>query len=306
MLPRISIITPTYNRRESLLRAIDSVRGQSVDGYEHIIADDGSTDGTEAAVRALGDARIVYLRLPQRSGANAARNAALERARGPLSTLLDSDDLYLPHRLETTLAIFDRDANVTVAISSFRTEGAGREIVNVNPAGYLLPADLELAVMAQAIYMAGTSMTARTEALRAVGGFDVKLPRYQDGDLLMRLARSHGAHLSDNIDWIKTVSGDSITSLQAAVPAYAALYRSNPGYPERYPEIFRYMIARAVLADLLRLRPDLAWRSFRASREEPLNCSLLDLIGGYISGKRERGRVRAEIRRKLAASAKQR
>ncbi|PWW03516.1 glycosyl transferase family 2 [Hoeflea marina] len=303
MLPRISIITPTYNRREALLRAIDSVRSQSVGVHEHIIADDGSTDGTEAAVRALGDSRIVYHRLPERSGANAARNAAIALARAPLTTLLDSDDLYLPHRIETTLAIFEGDPETTVSISSFRTEGAGREIVNVNPAGFLAPADLELAVMAQVIYMAGTSLTMRTEALRAVGGFDASLPRYQDGDLLLRLARSHGARLSGTIDWVKTISGDAITALQPAVPAYAALYRSNPGYPERFPEIFRYMIARAVLADLMRLRPDLALRSVRASRKPPLNCSIRDLICGYRSGKRERRRARAEIRRKLAASA---
>jgi glycosyltransferase involved in cell wall biosynthesis len=293
--PRISIITPTYNRRDALLRAIASVRGQTEGSFEHIIADDGSTDGTEQAVAALGEPRIVYLRLGNRRGANAARNAALQVALAPVTTLLDSDDVYLPHRLATTLAFFDRNPELSVLISSFRTSGAGREIVNRNVEAYLPPARLEQAVAAQAIYMAGPSITLRTAALRAAGGFDEALPRFQDGDLLMRLAQTHGAYLSGAIDWVKHVSPDAITATQPSVPAYAALCRRNPAYRRKFPQILRYMVARAVLAEITGLHPVRAWREFRASRADPFHYTAGDLVSGYLEGKRQRNLLRAEI-----------
>src|SRR5215213_4961126 len=93
----ISVVIPTYNRARLLPRAIDSALAACAPGDEIIVADDGSTDGTEAAL-APYQSRIRYLPLPHR-GAAAARNAGMTAARTPLVALLDSDDEFMPDKL---------------------------------------------------------------------------------------------------------------------------------------------------------------------------------------------------------------
>ena len=73
---------------------MESVLAQNLTRFEHIVVDDGSTDGTAAALAAIRDPRLIYVGAKWR-GANAARNAGIERARAPVVTFLDSDDVYL-------------------------------------------------------------------------------------------------------------------------------------------------------------------------------------------------------------------
>src|SRR5688572_22328532 len=101
--PAISVITPTYNRCKSVMRAVASVLSQTRTDFEHIIVDDGSTDGTMEALRALRDPRLILLRLPERQGANIARNVGINSSRADIVTFLDSDDVFLPCRLRDTL-----------------------------------------------------------------------------------------------------------------------------------------------------------------------------------------------------------
>jgi glycosyltransferase involved in cell wall biosynthesis len=100
--PLVSIILPTFNRADVLLRAIDSVRNQTYPEWELVVVDDGSTDGTEALVRSLPD-RVLYLR-QENAGCYVARNLGLRHAKGELITFLDSDDEWLPHYLELMVA----------------------------------------------------------------------------------------------------------------------------------------------------------------------------------------------------------
>ena len=103
--PRVSVVIPTYNRGRYLTTAIDSVLGQTLAGAEIVVVDDGSTDDTEARVRAYGG-RVVYLRTAH-LGAALARNAGMAAARGDYIAWLDDDDTYLPCKLELQAAILD-------------------------------------------------------------------------------------------------------------------------------------------------------------------------------------------------------
>jgi len=107
--PRISVVTATYNRRALLPRLYASLRAQTLQAFEWIVVDDGSTDGTEALVR--GWAReagfpIVYRWQPNQ-GKHVALNRAVALARAPLTAIIDSDDAYLPHALERLLALWE-------------------------------------------------------------------------------------------------------------------------------------------------------------------------------------------------------
>jgi len=102
--PRFSIILPTYNRRDTIVRAVGSVQKQSFGDWELLIIDDGSEDRT-SDVLPTDDSRIKVLSQPNR-GVTSARNFGLRERRGELVTFLDSDDRWLPHFLELANAFF--------------------------------------------------------------------------------------------------------------------------------------------------------------------------------------------------------
>jgi GT2 family glycosyltransferase len=98
----VSVIIPTYNRGDLLVRAVESVGRQTVQPREIIVVDDGSTDDTPARCAELGD-RVLYVRIPN-AGVAGARNAGIACARGEWIALLDSDDTWEPTKLEVQLA----------------------------------------------------------------------------------------------------------------------------------------------------------------------------------------------------------
>jgi len=93
-----------------LRRAIGSVRAQTCPDWECIVVDDASSDETPEVVRQYGDPRIKYLRLSVNSGQCAARNHGIRAAQGSYIAFLDSDDEWLPEKLEAQVAAFDADA----------------------------------------------------------------------------------------------------------------------------------------------------------------------------------------------------
>ncbi|HEX2659058.1 MAG TPA: glycosyltransferase [Polyangia bacterium] len=106
--PLVSVVIPTHNRAYCLAEAIDSVLSQSYENVEVIVVDDGSTDETPGlmASRYGSDARVHYIQQPK-SDANVARNHGLRLARGEMVALLDSDDAFLPWKLELEVACLE-------------------------------------------------------------------------------------------------------------------------------------------------------------------------------------------------------
>lgn len=101
MPPFFSVVLPTYNRARMARTAVKTVQYQSLSDWECWVVDDGSTDETPRMLEEFSkDQRIRILRLDKNSGMNASRNLAIERAQGRFVTFLDSDDLWLPKRLE--------------------------------------------------------------------------------------------------------------------------------------------------------------------------------------------------------------
>ena len=100
----VSVIVPTYNRRETIQAAIASVQRQTFTDWELIVVDDGSTDDTAALIEG-SDPRLVLIR-QKNQGVNAARNNGMLSARGQYIAFLDSDDEWLPHHLELSVAFF--------------------------------------------------------------------------------------------------------------------------------------------------------------------------------------------------------
>ena len=103
--PLVSIVIPSYNRAHLLGRSLTSLLAQSEPRFEVLVMDDASQDDTAAVVRGFGDERIRYHRLHRNRGPGGARNAGVEAARAELLAFQDSDDEWLPEKLERQLAL---------------------------------------------------------------------------------------------------------------------------------------------------------------------------------------------------------
>ena len=104
--PAVSVIIPTYNRGACLPKVIDSVLAQTCQDFEIIVADDGSTDDTTRLMASYED-HVVYKRMEHTGYPAIVRNEALRHARGRYIAFLDSDDLWLPHKLAKQVHILD-------------------------------------------------------------------------------------------------------------------------------------------------------------------------------------------------------
>lgn len=107
-MPTVSVILPTHNRCRTLPGAIGSVLSQSFHDLELIVVDDASSEDVEGLVAGINDARLVYVRREKNGGAGAARNTGLSVARAGYIAFQDSDDLWLPGKLEAQLGLFAR------------------------------------------------------------------------------------------------------------------------------------------------------------------------------------------------------
>jgi len=185
----VSVVLPTYNRRQSVGKAIQSVLQQTYTRLELLVVDDASTDGTEQLVRQLGDARISYLRHENNRGGSAARNTGLAAARGELVAFQDSDDEWLPHKLERQVALLDAAAETTGAVYCPYRRSFPDGTSQTHPAD---PAtaprgDIHRALL-HANFIGTPTILARRSCCRSVGGFDEALERFQDWDWMIRVS----------------------------------------------------------------------------------------------------------------------
>ncbi len=107
----VSVIIPTYNRKDTIIRAIESVLNQKYKDTEVIIIDDGSVDNTEDIIKSLYNYllkkdKIRYIRI-KHSGVSKARNTGIKNARGEWIAFLDSDDEWLPDKLQKQMQYLD-------------------------------------------------------------------------------------------------------------------------------------------------------------------------------------------------------
>ena len=103
----VSIIMPSYNTAPYIRNTIQSVLEQTYQNWELIIVDDCSEDNTDDVVAAIKDDRIKYFHNDRHSGAAVSRNRALREAKGRWMAFLDSDDLWMPEKLEKQISFME-------------------------------------------------------------------------------------------------------------------------------------------------------------------------------------------------------
>lgn len=184
---RISVIIPTYNRANTVGRAIQSVLSQTYQDFEIIVIDDGSTDNTEEVIRSFHDSRIRYIRHKKNRGGSAARNTGIHAARGEYIAFLDSDDEWLPQKLEKQINVMKKSPETWVGVCTgfwlIEEEREKREHIPT------VVDDLFHRLLADCFLRAGSTLLVLRSILNKIGGFDENLPRHQDWDLLLRLSK---------------------------------------------------------------------------------------------------------------------
>lgn len=184
MSPTVSVIIPAYNRATTILHAIRSVLGQTFQDFELIVVDDGSTDLTGAAVQNTLDRRIRLLRHEKNLGAAAARNTGMQAARGAYVAWLDSDDEWLPGKLEIQLRALADSAHKASYTAFERVEGKiARVNVPENP-------DYKKLFLGCGLGPGSTLLFDRS-LLDEIGYLDLSLRRYEDWDWLLRYCEKY-------------------------------------------------------------------------------------------------------------------
>lgn len=182
--PKVSVIVASYSEEATLGRAVASVLAQTVPDVEVIVVDDGSEVPASEVLAATTDPRLRIVRHPTNRGLSRARNTGLSLASAPLTAPLDADDEWVPTYVEKVLPRFDDPrvgmvyANATVLASS------GTWTYIRDPENH--PVD-RFPELARACWVPQPTVTLRTAAVRAVGGYATWLWGAQDWHLYCKL-----------------------------------------------------------------------------------------------------------------------
>lgn len=195
--PLVSVVVPTYQRAGVVGGAIESVLAQTVENVEVIIVDDGSTDDTERVVASYDDPRVRYVAHDRNRGRSAARNTGIAHAEGEYVAFLDSDDRWLPAKLERQLSVLEeRSPNWIGAYCEFLTPPPSHPAAL---AGWLSRAFADPAVREGGRALAreiltmdvlmgpGSTLVVERTALERTEGFDEELVNHEDWDLVLQL-----------------------------------------------------------------------------------------------------------------------
>ena len=187
----VSVIIPAYRAVDTIERALASVAAQSLKPLEVIVVDDGSDDGTLEAAQRMCDAmsgiRLIVIG-QENKGAGAARNRALEEAKGEYIAFLDSDDEWLPEKIARSIKHIEGSDYVFVAHDLF-VRGEGGEDDAIESSGRYKAASDHYVALYRTGFVGSITVLARRRAIEAAGGFDESLLTGQDFDLWLSMLR---------------------------------------------------------------------------------------------------------------------
>lgn len=221
-----SIIIPTYNRAETLVRAIESVLQQSYTAYELIVVDDCSMDDTATVMeRYSHDNRVTYIKLEKNIGGAAARNVGINKSKGSFIAFQDSDDEWLPEKLQKQMQVFFDNPQVDVVFSKIARITNGK--ISVFPHENITGSKNLHTKMLKSNYIGTPSAVIKKNKLNEIGGFDSALPRLQDWDLFIRLSSKGVFYMIDQVLCNAYLQEDSITKNSNALVKTIEIFNSK-------------------------------------------------------------------------------
>jgi glycosyltransferase involved in cell wall biosynthesis len=190
--PLISVVIPCYNRQDYIQEAVDSALKQTWENTEVIVVDDGSTDDSVKLLQSY-ESRIKLFTQPN-AGVAAARNTGIHQAKGKWIALLDSDDVWIPNKLESQMALVSRWPDAVLLYTLCSTIDTESKSLGTPPE--ILDDRFELDSLERLLHHCGpttSSVVMRRDALIAAGSFDVQFEQNggfaaEDWELYVRIA----------------------------------------------------------------------------------------------------------------------
>jgi len=275
-MPTVSVVIPTFNREHYIGRALESVLNQTYTDYEIIIVDDGSTDRTEEIIRRYQETsgNIRYIHTTENKGAPAARNRGIREARGTYIAFQDSDDVWMPEKLEKQLKVLAESSSAVglVYAGFWFVKGDTREYIP-RPSYKKKEGNIANELL-KGSFIGTPTILIKKECFDKAGLFDESLPQLQDWELMIRVsghyqyrfidepllcAHYHGDNISD----------DQVSNIRAREMIFAKHYN-------KYKDAGRRVLAREYFSlGNLYCKNAMAYRGrkyfFRAIRTYPFN-----------------------------------
>lgn len=254
--PIFSIILPTYNRAHCIERAVKSVINQTISDWELIVVDNNSTDNTEEIVSSMRDSRILFLKVENNGVVAKSRNKGVILSSGDFVAFLDSDDWWVPEKLETALRhlVAGRDL-VYHDLFHVTSEASTRSDEMRRIAGRDLSSPVFANLLSNGNAIWNSSVVVRRTLLEKIGGFseEKELVGSEDFDGWLRISR-----YSEKFERLKGVlgyywdGGGNLTSAERTLKNTMFLRRRYETELEticgkRLPDWMSYSLARASL-----------------------------------------------------------
>ena len=183
---KVSVIIPTYNRGNLIIKSIKSVLNQTFKNLEVIVIDDGSSDNTEHLVNKITDKRLKYVKLSSNKGSSNARNIGIKNANGQFISFQDSDDIFYPNKIEKQLKnIINRNSILDFCkINVIYNSTYSYLIPNKRQENSILKGDIFNELISRGNFISTQSMLIRTNYMKK-HLFDIDMPRLQDYDVIL-------------------------------------------------------------------------------------------------------------------------
>lgn len=272
--PRVSVIMPAFNAAACLPQSVGSVLAQTLADWELIVVNDGSRDGTRAYLDSLADTRIRVIH-QQNAGASAARNAALDVARGEFITFLDADDLLPLDSLDTRVRYLQQHADVDIVDGPIEVrDSALAQVLRVREPGVAGPFFPRLIRLDASVFFSVAVMVRSS----SVGNTRFKVGLTHCEDLLFLLQASDGkawryGSVVRPVYVYRSGGASAMANMDGLERGYLALYAACQQLGEPGPIDLDYLYRRIrrilVRSWLRRGRPDralCAWRKLAACR----------------------------------------
>lgn len=264
--PYFSVIIPTFNRYDFLMRAIESVLLQTESDFEIIIVDDGSTDNTASLVKSICDKRLVYIHQTHK-GVSCTRNLGISCAKAQIIAFLDSDDRFKPEKLKIAKQYTENYPNFKI----FHTEEIwyrnqkllNQKKIHKKPQGDVFVNSLKLCCIGM------STAVVKKELFDKIGNFDESFQACEDYELWLRAASLYPVKL---------------------IPQ--ALTIKQGGHPDQLSKKFPAMdtFRIAAIDKLLKNRPLTKAQKEHAVKELKLKCTI------YIKGALKRNKLKEALK----------
>lgn len=242
MQPLVSVVIPVYNRETTIMRALDSVLGQTYSNLEVIVVDDGSSDSSVEMVKKCEDIRVHLICLQGNMGANAARNRGIREAKGEYIAFQDSDDEWVKDKLEKQLQYLEHTGK-KVSYSPYYLHEDNK--VSIVPNSYKNKELCEKCIsdILKTTNVVGTpTLVVQKELFSRVGMFDEKIKCLQDYEFMIRLVKEESlGYVEEPLVHAYRLEHSITSNREAKMEAYVRILEKHSDFVDLKVTLYDYL-----------------------------------------------------------------